>query len=340
MKIGIYTDMRNPPEFGVPAAQFYARWLDRFVAADERGAGAIWLSEHHFYDDAYLPQPLTFAAAVAAKTKHARIGTAVLLAALRHSLQLAEEAALVDIISNGRMDLGVGVGYRPSEYEAFGADIARRYPLVEKTVTEVREWWTGGRMTPSPVQDPVPLWGGFFGPRGARLAGKLGMGLLPQLSVSRSLLPQYLAGLAEGGYGRSGARLRFSMPFFIADDPELVKPIVADRLAYQRDSYARHDAGSSYGPKAPANTAKEGEEAGSGFRVLRPVEAAAWIAEATAGLPVDQVFCWASPGVMPDVLVDRHLELLMTEVAPRIAGLKPTLDPAIVAEPPSFDRST
>ena len=162
MRIGLYLDMRNPPRWRRPWARHYGRWLELVEEADRLGADSVWLSEHHFFEDGYLSQPLAFAAAVAARTKRARVGTAVVLPALKSAAQLAEEAALVDVISDGRLDLGVGSGYRVPEFDAFGADIARRYELVESRVDRVRELWASGTVVPAPVQDPVPWWGGFF----------------------------------------------------------------------------------------------------------------------------------------------------------------------------------
>ena len=121
MRIGTYFDMRNPPGWRRPWGTFYGETLELIEQAEAWGIDAVWVSEHHFFEDGYLPQPLTFASAIAARTKRVRLGTAVLLPALRPSLQIAEEATVVDIISNGRLDLGLGAGYRIPEYEAFGA---------------------------------------------------------------------------------------------------------------------------------------------------------------------------------------------------------------------------
>ena len=92
------------------------------MGAERLGADSVWLSEHHLFEDGYLPQPLTMAAAIAARTKRIRIGTAVLLAALRPAVQIAEEAAIVDLVSGGRLVLGFGAGYVPREFEAYGAE--------------------------------------------------------------------------------------------------------------------------------------------------------------------------------------------------------------------------
>lgn len=324
MKLGLYLDLRNPSDLGVPWPDHYARWLDRVEHADELGAGEVWLSEHHFYDDGYLPQPLTFAAAIAARTRNIRIGTSVYLLALRNAIQAAEEIAVVDILSNGRLDLGIGVGYRPVEFNAFGLDPSRRYEVLEERVREVRDLWASGRVTPTPVQDPLPFWGGFFGPRGARMSGRLGMGLIAHGAAVRDLMEPYTTALEKHGHGTDSAKVTFAMQFIVAADPDAVRHTVEERQAWQLDSYQRHDAAGEFGPKYVVNVPGSSLTAPAKrapYSVLTPAEAASVIAESTAGLPVDIVHCWTSPGVLPDAIVDEHIRLLLTEVAPLVEHL-------------------
>ena len=157
MRVGIYLDLRNPPQWRRPWAAHYRRALELCDEADRLGAGSVWLSEHHLFEDGYLPQPLTFAAAVAARTSRVRIGTAVLLAALRQPVQIVEETTVVDLLSDGRIELGMGAGYRVPEYAAFGLDLGDRYALVEDRIREVIRLFRERTVTPPPVQDPVPL---------------------------------------------------------------------------------------------------------------------------------------------------------------------------------------
>src|SRR5581483_7341983 len=112
MLTGLFVDMRNPPNGRVPYDQLYGRMLERLQDAERLGIGAVWLTEHHLFEDGYLPQPLTFAAAIAARTERLRIGTAIMQAPLRRAIDIAEQAALVDILSSGRLELGLGAGYR------------------------------------------------------------------------------------------------------------------------------------------------------------------------------------------------------------------------------------
>jgi alkanesulfonate monooxygenase SsuD/methylene tetrahydromethanopterin reductase-like flavin-dependent oxidoreductase (luciferase family) len=97
MHLGLFCDLRNPAQWRRPWADHYRQTLAWIRDAEHLGADAVWLTEHHFFDDGYLPQPLTLAAAIAAQTERVRIGTAIVLGALRHPLHLAEEAAIVDL---------------------------------------------------------------------------------------------------------------------------------------------------------------------------------------------------------------------------------------------------
>ena len=128
MNVGIYFDLRNAPPWPQDPARLYGFTLELCEEAEHLGTHSVWLSEHHLFDDGYLPQPLTFAAAVAARTRRTRIGTAVLLAPLHHPVEIAEQVAVVDLVSDGRLELGLGAGYRAPEFELMGVDLARALP--------------------------------------------------------------------------------------------------------------------------------------------------------------------------------------------------------------------
>jgi alkanesulfonate monooxygenase SsuD/methylene tetrahydromethanopterin reductase-like flavin-dependent oxidoreductase (luciferase family) len=320
VRVGCYLDLRNPPRWLRPWAEHYARNLERCVEVERLGLDSVWCSEHHFFEDGYLPQPLTFLAAVAAVTTRIRLGTAVYLGALRPPVQVAEEAAVVDLLSGGRLELGLGAGYRIPEYAAFGADIERRYTLTDECAREVRRLWREGDVTPPPVQDPVPIWMGYQGPQGAARAGRLGEGLL---SLDRALLEPYRAGLVEGGHDPASARMAGVASFVLADDPEAAWPRIREHLGYQWDTYNAYMMEGT-GRDAPRPIDPDRWRSANGdrpprFEVLTPEDAAARLAALTDGLPVEEVYCWASIAGMPDELVDRHLELLATRLRPLVA---------------------
>lgn len=333
MDVGLVFDLRNPAQWQRPWADHYARTLELCEEADHRGAGGVWFTEHHLFEDGYLPQPLTFAAAAAARTRDVRIGTAVILPALRTPAQLAEEAAIVDLISGGRLELGVGAGYRVPEFELFGADIGRRFSATERNIREVRRLWAEGGVTPGPIQDPVPLWGGFYGPRGVRLAGRLGIGLL---HISQELFPVYQAGLAEGGHDVGQARVSDLLPIVLADDPEAAWPRIAPHLAHQMNSYRRASVEGTGRPVPPPIAAEElrhrpADGPWGSLEVLTPEQAAVRIRNRTEGLPLAHLIFWASVGAMPDDLVTRHIELVSERLLPLLTGEPSAVPPGVLA---------
>ncbi|MHB1539405.1 MAG: LLM class flavin-dependent oxidoreductase [Solirubrobacteraceae bacterium] len=322
MRLGLYFDLRDPPRWRRGWPRVHAAALTLAEEADRRGIGSLWLSEHHFFEDGYLPQPLVFAAALAARTSRARIGTAVLLAPLRSPLTIAEEAAVVDTISDGRLELGLGAGYRVPEFEAFGVDGSRRLELVRECVVSVREQWAGGRVTPAPVQTPPTIWVGAHGPRAARIAGSLGAGLL---SLDPRLWEPYREALAHAGHPVEIARISGPMSLLLADDPERALAIVAPHAEYQWSSYISHaEEGRAAvdepfqlppmfrgGAAPPAPVVLTVEQAAARLRAL--AERAL-----TARLQLEHVFFWERAAGMPDELAQRHAELLLDELIPAV----------------------
>src|SRR5215475_2108862 len=203
MRVGIYFDLRNPPAWRVPPSRLYGFTLEMCREAELLGCDSVWLTEHHLFDDDYLPQPLTFAAAVAARTQRVRIGTGILIAPLHHPAEVAEQAAVVNILSDGRLDLGIGAGYRVPEFKLFGAEMATRYRATDDMARKLRRLWGTGGVTPRPVQERPPLWMGYQGPKGARRAGLLGECLL---TLNKESWPAYRDALAEAGHRLHGRR--------------------------------------------------------------------------------------------------------------------------------------
>ena len=321
MKLGLYFDLRNPAPWARPWPEVYGRALDLVVEAERLGAASVWFSEHHLFADGYLPQPLTFAAAAAARTSRVRIGTAVLIAALRPAALVAEEAAVIDQISGGRLELGIGAGYSVPEYEFYNADITKRYGLTDAAVAEIRRLLDEGIVTPPAAQNPFPIWLGYQGPQGAKRAGRLGVGLL---SLDRALLDPYREGLVEGGHDPATARTGGMLDIIVADDPEEAFERILPHYAHQLNSY-RAAAVAGSGRDAPKEITVEKLRGGAaqkgqipGLRVLTPTDAVAAIREATEGSPVEHVYLWASVAGMPDEIVERHVELTCTQVAPNL----------------------
>ena len=302
--------MRNPPHVHRPWAQHYGRSLELVQEAERLGADSIWLTEHHFFEDGYLPQCWTLASAIAAVTNRVRIGTAVTLLPLHASIELAEQIALVDILSNGRVEAGFGVGYRLPEYRAFRGDFPNRYDVFARRVQELRRLWGEApgpdqQISPRPIQHPVPLWGGFNGPRGARMAGQLGLGLL---SLNPALLDVYLAGLAHGGFDTSTARMCGSIEFVVTDDPErawsqLERPLMDRWSAYNREA-------------SSSSVAFDIEAIKRRFLIGTAEEVANAIRLRMRGLPVTDIYTRGDYPGAPDQLIDEHISRTFGQLLP------------------------
>jgi alkanesulfonate monooxygenase SsuD/methylene tetrahydromethanopterin reductase-like flavin-dependent oxidoreductase (luciferase family) len=312
LQVGLFVDGRNPRAWRTPWRDHYAKLVDIAVDADERGADCIWLTEHHGFDDGYLTQPLVLAAAIAARTQRARIGTAVTLAPIRHPQHLAEEAAVVDLLSGGRLELGIGAGYIPNEFEMFGVDMATRFADLDATYTQLRGLFDQPGLTPPPLQEHLPVWLGYGQRVGARKAGRLGA---PLLSIRRSVVAAYLEGLAEHGHDESKAHLAGDVDVIVADDPEAAWPRIAPHYLHQLNSY-------NEGAGRPLLTLEDlGDRRGEGrvrvavlLTVLTVDEAIADVQSRIEGLPVDHVYTWSTVAEMPDDLAARHRELWLGPV--------------------------
>jgi len=199
MKFGIgYYSLQSPPHHPRPHKDLYAEMLTEIETADQMGFDSAWLTEHHFLEDGYCPSILLTAAAIAARTKKIRIGTGVLLIPLHDPIRVAEDAAVVDLISNGRLILGLGLGYRSEEYDGFGRELKERKGRIEESLEIFSKAWTGGAfsmegkyykvnnhsITPKPVQQPIPIWIGAFSEPAIKRAARIGAPLfVPAIGV-------------------------------------------------------------------------------------------------------------------------------------------------------------
>lgn len=212
MRFGFMEDFRNPAPWRRPFPELYRAILDQIVFAEQLGYDDVWLTEHHFSEDGYNPALLPTAGAIAARTSRIRIGTFVLLLPFAHPLRVAEDATAVDILSNGRFDLGVGQGYSHAEFESFCVPRRERAARLEEGVKLLHRLFREDRvsfdglftqlrdvsLSPRPVQEPhLPVWIGARGEKAIRRAARLGCDLLCTLGPDPA--PTYVEALREAG---------------------------------------------------------------------------------------------------------------------------------------------
>jgi len=182
-------DLRAPASSPARIEDLYAAALDMAAYGDERGFDAVTVSEHHGVDDGFLPSPIVMAAMVAGRTKRIRVGISALLAPLHDPLRIAEDLAVLDIASGGRVATTLGLGYRPEEYAMFDRDFAKRGALLDEAVETILTAWRGEpfsyrgrtvRVTPQPITKPHPtLLLGGQSKAAARRAARFGLPFQP-----------------------------------------------------------------------------------------------------------------------------------------------------------------
>jgi alkanesulfonate monooxygenase SsuD/methylene tetrahydromethanopterin reductase-like flavin-dependent oxidoreductase (luciferase family) len=142
LRIGLFFSGQLPLDGSRPAGDEYRAILDLAEEGERLGFEAVWLTEHHFAADAYLPSIFPLLAAIAARTSTIKVGAGVVLAPFNHPIRLAEDAAVTDLLSGGRLLLGLGLGWRDEEFRVFGIPRRRRVGYLEDAIAVV---WTALR---------------------------------------------------------------------------------------------------------------------------------------------------------------------------------------------------
>jgi len=282
MEFTISFDLRAP-DFGAPVAELYAAALDQCAWADALGFDVVGIPEHHASPDGYLPAPLVFAAAVAARTRRIALRTSVLLAPLHDPIKLAEDAAVVQVLSGGRLRLGLGAGYRPSEFAMFGTQRSERRRRLSRAIEVLREAWRGEpfeyegrRVVVTPVPEPPPpiLLGGSH-PAVARRAARVADGYFPPQGENWDVYRQECLALGKPDPGEC----LVLGPVFVhvTRDPDAAWRRIAPHAAHVVASYAEWTVeayGRAAGPFAKGVSQEDLRSSGA-YRVLAPDEAVA-----------------------------------------------------------------
>jgi alkanesulfonate monooxygenase SsuD/methylene tetrahydromethanopterin reductase-like flavin-dependent oxidoreductase (luciferase family) len=189
IRTSVMFDMRAPA-FGTPPARLYAEALELAAYADEIGVTSVNLMEHHCSEDGYLPQPFVMGGGVAARTRRCRISLGAVILPLHDPVKIAEQIAVLDLMSNGRLSVTMGAGYVAEEFAAFGVSLKDRGRLLDQGIETILRALHGERFTapdgrpvfvrPLPVQKPediLQVGGGVEA--SAKRAARFGLGITP-----------------------------------------------------------------------------------------------------------------------------------------------------------------
>jgi alkanesulfonate monooxygenase SsuD/methylene tetrahydromethanopterin reductase-like flavin-dependent oxidoreductase (luciferase family) len=220
----------------IPLEDVYARALERMEIMDRTGYDAVWLAEHHFTGYSVCPSVHLMAAHIAERTRNLRIGTAVTLAAFYHPLRIAEEVALLDVLTGGRINWGAGRGFDPREFSIFGVPVKESAERFREAVEIVLAAWTNERLSfegrfhsyedvevlPKPRQQPhPPTWVAATSPSAIEWAASRGLSILmdphsPHGEIGRKL-ERYGEGLEKAGHSMGDRQIPIGRLLAVAE---------------------------------------------------------------------------------------------------------------------------
>jgi alkanesulfonate monooxygenase SsuD/methylene tetrahydromethanopterin reductase-like flavin-dependent oxidoreductase (luciferase family) len=230
----------------IEGGHYYREALEEVLRGEELGFDSVWMEEHHSVVDHYWPSPLTVLAGFATRTSRVTLGTDILVAPLYHPVRLAEDIALLDVISNGRVVIGAAIGYKPDEFALYSVELAKRGARFEEQLAILKGLWTQdaftfngayyqvqGRLEPKPATKPhPPIWIGGWGDLTLRRAATLADNWIPGPTAD---LPRLLDGKRKFLEHRRTAGLASHTEWPVTRDV-----IIADRAEQARELAERH----------------------------------------------------------------------------------------------------
>ena len=351
MKFGTYYFFQAHPSYS--HAEIIHRELEQMVWTEELGFDSVWLTEHHFIDYGLSVDPATLACAVASRTERIRIGLAAAILPFHEPLRLAEQMALVDIISKGRLDMGVGRGNRPAEFRGYRVPQHENRERFEEALEILTRAWTQEtfsfegryytipdvRVIPKPVQKPhPPIYQVCVSKesientalRGWPMLNSVLFGPVDQLVTNRDIYVNTLdkAGRTSGEIAALLARWGVSRQIYVADTDAKALAEAKDAELWYQDSFRRfviperiEDAHPTLQPGFRAMADRLGKVTWEGLvaetLAFGSPDTVARHIEHMRSIGVGQILCWMNFGGLPQDKVRRSMELFAREVMPR-----------------------
>jgi alkanesulfonate monooxygenase SsuD/methylene tetrahydromethanopterin reductase-like flavin-dependent oxidoreductase (luciferase family) len=243
MRFGLFSVADHyPGELPRTVGRFYEELLEQVVAAEELGFDSFWIAEHHFHEYGAIPSPPVWLAAAAQRTRRIRLGAAVVVLPFRNPLQVAEDYALVDVLSGGRLNLGTGSGYLRHEFDGFGIDPAEKRERFDEALEVLLRAWSGERFSYAgrfhrvsnvrlnvvPVQKPrPPIWIAVLRNEAAAEVGKRGYPVMmipyaaaEQVADLAEAVIAFRQAFVEAGGRPEDATVPFGLHTYVSDSFE------------------------------------------------------------------------------------------------------------------------
>ena len=326
LRVGVCYDFRNPPDSGVTDQVLYGEILEQVAWLDQIGADLVWFTEHHFVEDGYLPSWIPVAGAMSSVTKHVRFGTDICLMPFNHPIRLAEDLAVLDNLSGGRVEVGLGMGYAPHEFRGFGFPVSRRVSLMEEGIEVLQKCFSGERfsyqgkryqfedvvITPGYVQEGgPPLWVAAMSEAGAIRAAKYNANFLPQGLRSNSYDP-WIEKLRATDRNPGDYRVGIIRSILVTEDRDRDWHVVRAAERYRMALYQRffEESGEGFGEK--------GEPVPQTWIVGNVDDCVTELLKFINDFGITDIVSMAVPPGMRAEQMGDSLEMLFTQVVPRL----------------------
>lgn len=330
LSFGYLYDFRNPSEWRRPWEELYAETLDFAAWTEGQGFDGAWVPEHHLAEDGYLPSPMIVLAALAARTSRIRLGSAIALAPLYHPLRFAEDAAVLDILANGRLEMALAIGYRRREAEAYGVDFGKRGQRFDEFLDIVRRLWAGetvthegphftlkdARIMPRSPRGQVTLHIGGFAEKALARVARYADGYFGNEEVCDT----YIDKLREQGKDPAAARILLQALFVtVAEDPAAAMDELAPHFHYVNNSYGAwmaEDKAIGLDAASLAPMSLDAFKASGILQILKPGQAIDRFRAMKARMPALEHLMLMVPPGLPAERFKPYAELFAREVIP------------------------
>jgi alkanesulfonate monooxygenase SsuD/methylene tetrahydromethanopterin reductase-like flavin-dependent oxidoreductase (luciferase family) len=299
--------------------------LEQTVVADELGYNAAWFAEHHFSEYGILTSPQTFLAVAAERTTNIRLGTAIVTLPFKNPIQVAEDYALLDVLCNGRLNLGLGSGYLPHEFAGFKIDGKDKALRFNDSLAVIEKAWKGEKFSHHgdyyhfddiklevlPKQKEMPIWIGTLSHNGAEHVGKMGYNIsgVPyvacnSISELKAIIDNYKETYIKAGHDEKKIKIPLALHTYVAETTEEAVTTAKPHLDLYLDTRM-------YGKSAKYEDLRDREQTliGSPQDVITTLKK-----YQEAGC--DQVMMLMNFGGLPHEKVLKSLELIANEVMP------------------------
>jgi alkanesulfonate monooxygenase SsuD/methylene tetrahydromethanopterin reductase-like flavin-dependent oxidoreductase (luciferase family) len=331
LTFGYLYDFRNPAQWHRPWTELYSEILDFAAWSESIGFDGAWVPEHHGAEDGYMPSPLIALAAIAARTRTIKLGSAIALAPLYHPVRFAEDCAVLDHLCNGRLEMAVAIGYRPGEARAYGVDFTRRGSRTDEFLEIVTRLWAGesvsfagkhfsienARVVQAPARGRIRLYIGGFNEKAIERTAKYGDGYFGNLDI----VELYLDKLRAAGKDPASGRIRIQGLFtVVAHDPKKAMDELAPYFHHVNNTYGQwlneDRAATGIGDEGMLKPMSLDDFKASGIlSILTPDAAIAMFNKMLAKAPVEHFMMMLPPGMAPERF-KAYAEVFAREVMP------------------------